>query len=370
MRSRLSSGRRLPVSTAWAVPAVIRPVLAVLFLVLLGVAAVGCGRDVPASEAVSTSTTAPGAAVAPGTPLKHVTLMLQWTPQSQFAGYYMAKEKGFYAAHGLDVTIIRGGPDRDQVEYVKAGKADFITQFLTGAIMYRDQGLPVVNLTQIVNRSNLMLVARAGSGISSIKDLQGKKVSIWGEPFRAAYLGLFEAMGLQVEVLPENTTVNLFLRGGADAVAAMYYNEYNGIYLAGIDEDQMTVFFLRDYGFDFPEDGIYCLDSLAQSDPAACRAMVEASWEGWRYAAEHEQETLDVVMARAGEAHVATNPTHQKWMLETILKTILPPHGNEWVPGRLLSFDYQNAVDVLSARGLIAGSPAPFAEFHQLGDAQ
>jgi NitT/TauT family transport system substrate-binding protein len=307
-----------------------------------------------------------GASAAGSGQLKPVTLMLQWTPQSQFAGYYMAKEKGFYAEHGLDVTIIRGGPDRDQLEYLTTGKTDFMTQFLTGAIMYRDQGVPVVNLTQVVNRSNLMLIARAGAGISTIHDLQGKRISIWGEPFRAAYLGWLSSQKTSAEILAQNTSVNLFLRGGADACAAMYYNEYDLIYEAGIDRDQIVPFFLRDHGFNFPEDGIYCLDALAQSDPDACRAMAEASLEGWRYAKEHEEETLDVVMARVEEAHVATNRTHQKWMLETILGSIIPPHGTEWRMGDLLASDYQTAADTLYAQGLIDKPPVAFALFRPL----
>ena len=319
---------------------------------------------------VSSLVGGPWASAAGTGDLKPVTLMLQWTPQAQFAGYYVAKAKGFYAARGLDVTIIRGGPDRDQTEYLKSGKTDFVTQFLTGALMMRDHGVPLVNLTQVVNRSNLMLIARASAGISSERDLDGKRISLWGEPLSAAYLGWINAKKITPQIVPQNTTINLFLRGGVDACAGMYYNEYNLLYQAGIDENEIVPFFLRDYGFGFPEDGIYCLDTLAQTDPDACRAIAEASLEGWKYAQDHEAEALDIVMARVDEAHLATNRAHQKWMLEIILKSIFPPHGTEWQVGRLLPVAYQGAADALLAQGLLFHPAADFAKFRPLDPAQ
>jgi NitT/TauT family transport system substrate-binding protein len=97
---------------------------------------------------------------------------------------------------------------------------------------------------------------------------------------------------------------------------------------------------------------------------------VDASWEGWRYADEHRDEALDMVMARVEEAHIPTNRTHQKWMLETILKTILPPQGTEWQPGSLLAGDYRNASGILRQQGLIFKPPATFAEFRPLDAGQ
>ena len=316
----------------------------------------------------------PAGGVRAGSPgeaqLKPVTLILQWMPQSQFAGYYMAKEKGFYAENGLDVTILRGGPDRDQIAYLRDGRADFATLFLTGALIYRDRGVPLVHLTQVVNRSNLMLVARAEREITEVGDLDGRRVSLWGEAFRAAYLGWFHASGVAPLITPQYYSVNLFLRGGVDACAAMYYNEYHVLYQSGVDWDEMVTFFMHEQGFDFPEDGIYCLESTLAADPESCRAFAEASLQGWAYAAAHPEETLQVVMREVRAAHVPTNSTHQEWMLRTILPSIVPTARDDWQLGELSPEDYMRTIVTLQGEFITSPSAAPFDSFHPWGSAR
>ncbi len=297
------------------------------------------------------------------TALRPVTLILQWMPQSQFAGYYMALEKGFYRDHGLDVTILRGGPDRDPVEYLTSGKAHFATLFLTGALIARDQGAPIVHLAQIVNTSNLMLVARRGAGITSLDDLQGRRVSLWGPQFSSAFEACFKANGVQPVAVPQYYTVNLFLRRGVDACSAMAYNEYHTLVQSGMNDDEMTKIYMRDMGFDFPEDGIYCLDETLAGSPETCEAFVAATLEGWEYAGDHSDETLEIVMARVREEHVPTNLLHQRWMLETILDSILPEPGDRWRLGELVPDAYVDVVTVLREQSVILYATT-YQQFH------
>jgi NitT/TauT family transport system substrate-binding protein len=298
------------------------------------------------------------------TALKPVTLILHWMPQSQFAGYYMALEKGFYRDRGLDVTILRGGPDRDPVEYLTTGKADFATLFLTGALIARDQGAPIVHIAQIVNSSNLMLIARRGAGISSIEDLQGRRVSLWGPQFSTAFEACFKANSVQPVAVPQYYTVNLFLRRGVDACSAMAYNEYQTLVQSGMNDEEMTKIYMRDMGFDFPEDGIYCLDETLAGDPETCKAFVAATLEGWRYAGDHSDEALEIVMARAREVHVPTNLLHQRWMLETILDSILPEPGDPWRMGELLPDAYEEVVATLQEQSVVLPGAAAYRQFH------
>lgn len=300
--------------------------------------------------------------------LKPVSLIVQWLPQSQFAGYYMAKEKGFYAARGLDVTILRGGPDRDEIAYLRDGRAQFATFFLTGALVYRDRGVPLIHLAQVVNRSNLLLVARADAGIDSVDDLEGRRISLWGEGFRAACLGWLHANGAAPSIVPQYYSVNLFLRRGVDACAAMYYNEYHMLYQAGVDWEDMATFAMRDEGFDFPEDGIYCLEDTFASDPDTCRACAEASLQGWEYVAANPDEALAVVMREVGVAHVPTNRAHQRWMVESIVPTIVPGPGDDWKLGELTGEDYAEAVATMQTQFLISPGATPFRLFHPSGD--
>ncbi len=280
-------------------------------------------------------------------------LILQWSPQAQFAGYYVALEKGLYRKNGIDVEIIEGGPDRDPTTYLLEDKADFASMFLTGALAECDAGTPLVHLCQIVNRSNLMLIAWKRDHIDKVQDLNGKRVSIWLGGFKPGYLAFFQATGIQPELTPQYYSINLFLHRGVVACAAMEYNEYHALYQSGIDYEEVTTFRLRDYGFACPEDGIYCLRKQYQKNPEACRALAKAALEGWHYAAEHPEETLDIVMQHVRRARIATNRPHMRWMLKTILPTILPPQENEWLPGELSLEDYNACVRQMKQYGVI-----------------
>jgi len=289
------------------------------------------------------------------------TLILQWAPQAQFAGYYMALEKGFYLDHGLDVEVIPGGPAIDPVGYLESGKADFATSFLSGAISAAAEGAPLVNVAQVVNRSSLMIVARR-SAIKDRDDLDGKRVSLWGTSFRAAYVGYFESAGIKPRIVPQYYSVNLFLQGGVAACAAMEYNEYHSILQAGMDLREITTFFMRDAGFGFPEDGIYTLAATAQDRPRVCREFAAASLEGWEYCRQHPDEAVTSVMGHAAAAHVPTNLVHQRWMLGHILAAIFPGERDAWQTGALSRVDYERTRAIMIDEGLIAGAP-PYKRF-------
>jgi NitT/TauT family transport system substrate-binding protein len=291
-----------------------------------------------------------------------VSFIPQWQPQAQFAGFYVAYEKGFYRQHGLDVRILRGGPDRPPSEMLARGRADFGTMFLTTGIIQRSRGVKLVNLAQMVQRSALMLVARKSSGILEPEDINGKKVGLWGEDFQGQARAFFRKYHLTVKNVPQGTTLNLFLRGGVEVASAMWYNEYHLIINAGVDPDELTTFMLADHGFNFPEDGIYCREDLVKDHPRRCRQFVRASLQGWQYALEHPQEALDIVMNYVNAANVATDRVHQKWMLERMRDIILPPKTEARL-GQLREADYQRVAAELENDGLIKHIPA-FSQFY------
>lgn len=299
------------------------------------------------------------AALAPGSqtpaPIK-IRLALQWNHQAQFAGYYVALDKGYYAAKGLDVTLLEGGPDKDPLEELRIGGANVVTQFLSTALVARDRGLPLINLAQVVERSTLTLVAWKDSGIQRIEDLGGRRVSLWGDQFNAPYLALFKARGVRPVVVPQYYSVELFLRRGVDACSAMEYNEVHRIYQAGVDPGEVSVFSMHDLGFGFPEDGLYCLESFGAENPAAACAVADASMQGWQRAQEAPDEALASVMKRTRTSHLPVNEAHMRWMLTTMLKSIYPEGGGSWNPGTLSRGDYDRTVRLLFERDLITNA--------------
>ena len=293
-------------------------------------------------------------------PRQKVKLVLQWEPQAQFAGYYAAREQGIYARHGLDVEIINGGPDVDSMQVLAAGEADFATAFLSGALSAYDQGVDLVNVCQVINRSSLLLIARRNS-VETPQDLNGKRISIWGTSFQAAYLGWFETLGIKPKIIPQYYSVNLFLRSGVVACAAMEYNEYNTMYQSGIDADELTVFSMRATGFGFPEDGIYALASTMKERPELCRAFAEATMEGWEWCRAHEEKAIDIVMVEAWAHRVPANRPHQRWMLEHVLAAIFPSPSDFWQTAVLSRGAYERTVAVMTSEGQIAKAPTYWA---------
>jgi hypothetical protein len=226
---------------------------------------------------------APGPAPGDGTnPLAPVRIALQWSPQSQFAGFYLAREQGFYAAAGADVRFVHTNAQRSSLDWLQAGDAELATAFLADAMVaagadaipdngsdaHKGAARPVL-IGQLVQRSNLMLLAWKDHGIEHLEDLDGQRISLWPGPFTAAVHALLSERQVSPELIPQYGTVNLFLHGGVSACAAMEYNEYHRIWQAGVDEDRLTVFLLRDLGFDFPRMGFM---------PARTGLSVTAPW--------------------------------------------------------------------------------------------
>src|SRR5207344_1670791 len=108
-----------------------------------------------------------------------LTLQLKWVTQAQFAGYYVAKDKGFYKDVGLDVTIKAGGPDINPSQVIAGGGADVIVDWMPSALATREKGVPIVNIAQVFRRSGMQLTCRKDSGITKPTDFKGKTLGVW-----------------------------------------------------------------------------------------------------------------------------------------------------------------------------------------------
>ena len=289
--------------------------------------------------------------------LKDASFIPQWSPQAQFAGYYVAFEKGIYRKYGINLTIKTGGPQSVPVDLLEKEEVDFGTVWLSTAIQKRSQGIRLINISQIVQRSALMLVAKKGRGITRPEDINGKKVGMWRDEFRLQPLAFFKKFGLNVTIIPQSYSVNLFLRDGVDVASAMWYNEYHTIISAGVNPDELTSFFFHEHGLNFPEDGIYTLEQNFKKDPAVACSFAKASVEGWQYAFKHPDEALDIVLKYMAMANVPANRVHQKWMLSRMKDLILPEDDKGITIGALSKQDYLRVAGELRRSGLINQTP-------------
>jgi NitT/TauT family transport system substrate-binding protein len=288
--------------------------------------------------------------------LKKVSFIPHWSPQAQFAGYYVAYEKGFYKKNGIDLTILQGGPDRPSSQFLIKGKADFATLWLSTAVRLAASGQDIINIGQIIQRSALMLVAKRSSHIKTPQDINGKKVSLWGEDFQIQPKAFFRRYNLEVKIIPQSFSVNLFLRGGVDVASAMWYNEYHTIINSGLNPDELTTFLFHEHGLNFPEDGIYTLEKTFKKDPALACAFVKSSIEGWLYAFSHPEEALDIVLKYISQAKIPANRPHQKWMLNRMKDLITPADGGSI--GMLQPRDYERVDYELKENDLVKRTPS------------
>jgi len=289
-------------------------------------------------------------------------LQVQWVPQAQFAGYIMAKEKGLFEAEGLDVDVRFSDENSSPITELFSGRADFITAWISQTLTLNR---PVVNICQVLQKSMLMLVAKKESGIRKPEDMNGKRVAIWGGDFSIQPTAFFRKYGITPVLVPQSYNIDAFLVGACDVASAMYYNEYNKIYLSGVDQEDLVPFFYSDYGLNFPEDGIYCLRETQARDPEMCRKMRRAILKGWEYAFAHADETLDVLMDYCAGYRVRTNRAQQKWMLEAIHQAVVfgaGPDASRW--GVLKKDDFQRVADELIRQGFVKTVPA-YEDFYK-----
>jgi NitT/TauT family transport system substrate-binding protein len=325
-----------------------------LLAVLLGV----CGAFSTASLAGQ-----PGVNSTPDGKSHPLVLQLHWYPQAQFAGYMVAQDMGFFRARGADVRLRWTAAGEQPLEGLVAGQCDFCTGWLSDAMRQRDAGKPLVCIAQVFQRSSTTLVAWSNSGIVKPKDMDGKRVGLWGGNNDVQALAFFRQQGVQPVIVPQSASMVPFLRGAVDVASAMHYNEYHKLIEAGVLPEQLRTFSFADHGMAFPEDGIYCAEATRRDRARACEAVTAACREGWDYALDHEAETLDIVMNYCREANVRTNRNHQRWMLRSVATAICGQPGTTPAPwGSLSPGVYHSVAQELLEQKLLRAAP-PFDQF-------
>ena len=293
------------------------------------------------------------------TKLRKISFLPYWVANAQFAGYYVAKEKGIYQKYGLDVEIIPFDPFHTSIRLMQKRKADFAAIWLLNAIQAKAEGTNIVNIAQFSTRSSLMLVTKKSSGINTLQDMNNKRAGIWNG-YEMQPKSLFKKYDLNVEIVPIGSTNNLFLNDGVEITNASWFDEYHSIINAGYDPDELNTFFFADYGLNFLEDGIYCLSEVRMKEPELCTAFVKATAEGWVRAFHNPHEALDLVIEYARRSNLPVNRIHQKWMLDRY-RDLYYSEGHTTT--YLNEKDYLFAAGVLKDNGLIDEIPV-FKEFY------
>jgi NitT/TauT family transport system substrate-binding protein len=261
-------------------------------------------------------------------PLTKVALQLEWVPQAQFAGFYVALDKGYYAAEGLDVSILGGGPDVRTIDQLANGTAQFGLESPLGMYLARDAGVPVKLIAQVDQKDGFVKIMRKDSGISKPEDFRGKKVGVWGDEWE--FYPLMKSVNIDPQtdltLVQQAFTMDAFLNGELDVASATLWNEYNVVLEAGVEADDLNVINYSDYGFGIPHGGIVTTEEYLTANRDVAVRFVRASIKGWLDAYDDQSEAIDIVMKVVQGGTEQSAREHQELMLAA-MQTLQLPDG-------------------------------------------
>jgi len=262
--------------------------------------------------------------------LDEVRVQLQWVAQSQFAGYFVAKDLGFYEDECLNVDILEGAVEIVPQTVLATGGAEFGLAWVPKALVSREQGAEIVNIAQVFERSGTLEVSFADSGIETPADWAGKTVGNWGFGNEYELTAAIELFGVEpVELVGQNFDMLALLNGELDAAEAMIYNEYAQL-LEAVNPETGELYQPEDFNvIDFNEVGTAMLqdavwvnaDWIAEegNEDIAVR-FLKATFRGWIHCLDNFDECVEVVLNNGS----TLGESHQAWQLNEILGLIFP----------------------------------------------
>jgi NitT/TauT family transport system substrate-binding protein len=293
-----------------------------------------------------------------------ITLQLQWVTQSQFAGYYAAVAKGFYAEEGLEVTIKEGAVDIVPQQVLASGQADFAVSWVPKALVSREEGAKIVNIAQVFQRSGTLQVSWADAGISRPEDWKGKKVGTWGFGNEFELLAAITQAGLDKDkdltIVQQNFDMNALLNREIDAAQAMTYNEYAQVLEAKnpatgqlYQPSDLVVINYNEVGTAMLQDAVWAredwLADAANQDVAV--RFLKATFKGWIFCRDNFDECVQIVL----DSGPTLGKGHMTWQLNEINKLIWPsPADGIGVMDKAL---WDQTVEVAVSTGNLKGAP-------------
>jgi NitT/TauT family transport system substrate-binding protein len=271
-------------------------------------------------------------------PITDIKLQLQWLPQAQFAGYYVALDQGYFEEEGFDsVEIVPSGGDIVPQDALVAGDVDFAIAWVPKVLgTLEATGVELTDIAQVYQKSGTLQVSWAGDGIDSVADFEGKRIGSWGfgnewEIFAAMAADDLDAGG--VSITTQDFSMNALLDRDVDAAQAMTYNEWAQI-LEVVNPatgelyqpEDFDVISYEDTDGAMLQDAIWA-DTLRLDDPAYADAAVrflKAVTKGWVFARDNPEEAAAITYDAAinAEAAFPVGPVHQEWQMNEVNKLI------------------------------------------------
>lgn len=286
-----------------------------------------------------------------------IRMQLSWTPNAEFAGYLVAKALGYYSKAGLNVTILPGGPNVNDLQQLASGAADVTVDRTSALFEATAKGVPIKAIAETNTVPLIWLVGRKSDGITGVSSLKGKRIGIYSAD-QFIITTMLKNMGINpkdVQLFFQGYNVNGFI-AKKYPVAEVYLNsDYVSMQEAGIKASQLTVFKPADYGADIVHGVIISTDKMIQTNPAALRKFVQATLKGWEYSFAHPTQATAIVLAAAGSS--GGTKAYELAGLQAMKNVswpsgAMPPH---W--GSIPVAVYQQNAKVVQSTGGTGGTP-------------
>ncbi|WP_161782406.1 EAL domain-containing protein [Methylobacter tundripaludum] len=280
-------------------------------------------------------------------PSEKVSLQLKWLHSFQFAGYYAAKEKGFYAEEKLDVTIRERIPGINNIEQVLKDQSQYGVAD-TGLLEQRLGGKPVVVLASIFQHSPLVYLTLKDSGIVSPYELRGKRV-MEDSYDNAPLLAMLYETGIssdELTHLSNSFNPDDLINGKTDAMVSYLTDQIDYFKNKGVE---INIIDPRNYGIDFLGDNLFTTEQEINRHPERVRRFLRASLKGWDYALKHQDELIRIILSQYNPGN-RLSAEHLRFEAQETVKMILP----ETVPiGHTDTKRFQRIADTYRQLGLI-----------------
>jgi len=252
-----------------------------------------------------------------GANVRNITVVLDWTPNTNHTGLYAARELGYFEEAGLNVDIVLPG-DAGSAQLVAAGTAQFGVSTQESVMMARAQGVPVVSVAAVIQHNTSGFAAPADRGIRTPKDFEGKTYGGWGDPLEQAILRtvMAKAGGDPEKLRIVNIgTSDYFTAVTRDIDFAWIFYGWTGIE-AELRGFPLDVVYLKDMApeLDWYTPVLIAGEKILSEEPDTAKAFLKAAARGYEYAVEHPEEAADILIRAEPDLDADLVLASQKWL--------------------------------------------------------
>jgi ABC-type nitrate/sulfonate/bicarbonate transport system substrate-binding protein len=249
--------------------------------------------------------------------LKKVSVVLDWTPNTNHTGLYVARDKGYFEEQGLDVEILKPG-EAGADQLVASGKAEFGVGYQEGVTQARVQDVPIVSIAAVIQHNTSGFASPKEKGITSPTDFQGKKYGGWGSPVEKAVMSsIMKQQNADVEKVDfvNIGDTDFFTAVKRDVDFAWIFYGWTGIE-AEIRGEELNMLYVKDYSekLDYYTPVLTTNEKMIENDPDTVKAFLAAASKGYELAMDNPEEAAQILLEAEPDLDKELVMKSQEWL--------------------------------------------------------